>query len=275
MASTSAIAPGCRREDPALPTRPVIAIANQKGGVGKTTSTVCLALALTRLGRRVLAVDCDPQASLTLYFGADPRALEAEGRTVYSLMLEDRPAADLVRRRPCRPSSGRASGSRPARASSSERGMAPHFCGSAWRRCSDMFDIILIDAMPSLGLLAVNALAAATHVLIPVKTDYLSLMGVSLLLETVDRVRQRLNPELELLGVLPTMFDQRNSHDREVLGELEAQLGGTTRLFPPVRRSTVFDQASVGGLEYLRQAGLPKVAQGYEEIARVLAGMGR
>ena len=91
VASPSAIALRCRWEAPALPTTPVIAIANQKGGVGKTTSTVCLALALTQLGQRVLAVDCDPQASLTLYFGADPRALEAEGRTVYSLMLEDRP----------------------------------------------------------------------------------------------------------------------------------------------------------------------------------------
>ena len=189
-------------------------------------------------------------------------------------MLEDRPAADLT------------VGTMPAligssiRLASGESELVGAWNGATLLRerlapLREMFDIILIDAMPSLGLLAVNALAAATHVLIPVKTDYLSLMGVSLLLETVDRVRQRLNPELELLGVLPTMFDQRNSHDREVLGELEAQLGGTTRLFPPVRRSTVFDQASVGGLEYLRQAGLPKVAQGYEEIARVLAGMGR
>jgi len=252
----------------------VIAIANQKGGVGKTTSTVCLALALTRLGRRVLAVDCDPQASLTLYFGADPRALEAEGRTVYSLMLEDGPAEDLV------------VGEAPAllgssiRLASGESELVGAWNGATLLRdrleaLRNSFDIILLDAMPSLGLLAVNALAAATHLLIPVKTDYLSLMGVSLLLETVDRVRQRLNPGLELLGVLPTMFDQRNSHDREVLGELEAKLGGATRLFTPVRRSTAFDQASVGGLDYLRRAGLPKVAQGYEEIARVLAEMDR
>ena len=251
-----------------------LAVANQKGGVGKTTTTACLALELVRLGQRVLAVDVDPQASLTLYFAEDPRRLDAQGRTLHAFLLEDRPLASVI----C--------GAAPAllassiRLATSESELLAAWNGASLlrerlREAADMFDVILLDCCPSLGLLTVNALAAADRVLVPVKTDYLSLMGVQLLLETVDRVRIRLNPDLEVMGVLPTMHDQRNSHDREVLAELRERLAPNVKLYPPIKRSTVFDQVSVGGLPHLREVDLPKVAEIYREIAREVVAHGR
>jgi chromosome partitioning protein len=121
-----------------------------------------------------------------------------------------------------------------------------------------------------LGLLTVNALAAASHVLVPVKTDYLSLMGVSLLFETIEKIRTRLNPGLGMLGVLPTMHDARNSHDREALQELGELLHGRCRLFPPVRRSTAFDQASVAGIPGLGHPSLKRAIEGYRQLAQTL-----
>ena len=104
----------------------------------------------------------------------------------------------------------------------------------------------------------------------PVKTDYLSLMGVALLFETIDKIRTRLNPELQVLGVLPTMHDARNSHDREALGELETLLGGRCPLFAPIRRSTAFDQASVAGVGGLDHPSLRRAVEGYQTLAREL-----
>jgi chromosome partitioning protein len=129
------------------------------------------------------------------------------------------------------------------------------------------YDFILIDCSPSLGLLTVNALAAADRVLVPVKTDYLSLMGVSLLFETVEKVRTRLNPDLEVMGVLPTVYDSRNIHDREALEELGKLMHGRHRLFSPIRRSTLFDQASVEGRPTLVSQPDHRSITGYLELA--------
>lgn len=253
----------------ASPPCPVLAVANQKGGVGKTTTTASLARAVADRDKRVLAVDLDPQASLTIYFGQDPRALDADDRTTHALLLGDRPADGLVL--PGNPALLPAS----IRLASGESDLLREWNGATLlaQRLAPLrgrFDLVLVDCSPSLGLLTVNALAAATHVLVPVKTDYLSLMGVSLLFETIEKIRTRLNPELAVLGVLPTMHDVRNSHDREALAELESLLAGRCPLFPPVRRSTAFDQASVAGVDGLDHPSLKKAMESYQGLAGLL-----
>ncbi len=248
-----------------------LAIANQKGGVGKTTTAINLAQGLSAAGRRVLAIDADPQASLTIYAGLDPRRLEAEARTIHHWLIDERPLDTVL-------SAGNGFdlvGSS-IRWASAEAELLTAWDGAGRLRTRLAaeplaFDIVLIDCSPSLGLLTVNALAAADAVLAPVKTDYLSLMGVSLLLETVDKVKTRLNPNLAVFGVLPTMFDARNAHDREALDQIGDLMRGRHPVLPPVRRSTLFDQASVEGVSTLAALPNHKALDGYRAlVAEVL-----
>jgi chromosome partitioning protein len=229
----------------------VIAIANQKGGVAKTTSTINLATALTQVGCKVLVIDSDPQSSLSIVWGINPRRmqeLDSAGLTYYFGLVKNKPLLDLVIT-----GSDNSPSLIPAsiRLANAETELASPF-GTAsilnekLESLRGLFDVILIDCPPTLSLLTVNALTASDAVLIPVKTDYISVMGLTLLLDTVENVKRRANPTLEILGILPTLFNASASHDAEVLRELKASVAHKQiQVFDPVHRSTVFDKANV------------------------------
>jgi chromosome partitioning protein len=202
----------------------VLAVVNQKGGVGKTTTTVNLAAALAQAGRRVLLVDVDPQGNATMGSGVDKRTLP---RTVYQALLglgelsgirvrAERGGYDLV------PANRELAG---AEVELVELPSRETRLKAALERVAADYDYILIDCPPSLSLLTVNALAAAHRVLIPMQCEYYALEGLSDLVGTIKRVRANLNPALDIAGLLRTMYDPRNTLSQQVSKELEAHFG--------------------------------------------------
>ena len=224
----------------------IIALCNQKGGVGKTTTTINLGAALAEYGRRVLLVDFDPQGALGAGVGIHPHTLE---HTIYDVMI----TGDATAREVIRPTAVPGMDLMPANIDLSgaelllvsEVGREQSLM-RALRPVRNDYDVILIDCQPSLGLLTVNALTAAQWVMIPLECEYFSLRGVALLQDTIRKIQERTNPDLELLGVLPTMFD-RTVHARDVLG---ARGRG------------------------LRRQGLPHRDQPYGEVPRDVGGRG-
>jgi chromosome partitioning protein len=224
----------------------IVAFANQKGGTAKTTTVANLAGVLNEQGARVLLVDLDPQASLTIGFGVDVAALP---QTIYDVMTGDTPLADVIV--PLRdhvdlvPTNINLSVAELQLVSEMRR---EDRLKDALAPVGANYDYILIDCPPSLGLLTLNALAAARYALIPMSCDYYALVGVRLLLDTLRRVQDRLNPDLQILGVLPTRYDVRTLHAREVLAEVRDKLNGHVTVFDTVIRETVrFKEAPIQG----------------------------
>nr|WP_244242291.1 ParA family protein [Nocardioides seonyuensis] len=245
----------------------IIAMCNQKGGVGKTTTTINLGASLAELGRKVLLVDFDPQGSLSVGLGLNPHEIDL---TIYNLLMERDvtlhdvvvpsgvPGMDLL------PSNIDLSAAEVqlvhevAREQTLQRVLAP---------AVEHYDVILIDCQPSLGLLTVNALTAADGVIVPLECEYFALRGVALLKQTIDKVRERLNPRLEIDGVLGTMFDGRTLHGREVMERL-VQAWGDTVFHTVIRRTVKFSDATVAGEPITAYASTSTGADAYRQLAK-------
>ena len=247
----------------------VIAVVNQKGGVAKTTTVANLAFALAAQEQRVLAVDVDPQASLTFYLGQDERALEQQRRTLYWALAGERPLGQLVIAGPPDLIPAAISLAR----ADAELLAEP---GASWLLKEQLeplkagYDLVLLDCPPTLTLLTVNALAAADTVLIPVKTDLLSTLGIPQLLETIGKVQRRANPGLRIAGILPTLLNPHYAHDTEVLAEIKASFGSKMCIFAPVPRSTGFDRAVGSGRPTVVLAPASPGAAAYRQLAAAL-----
>ena len=252
----------------------IIAMCNQKGGVGKTTTVINLGAALAEYGRRVLLVDFDPQGALSVGLGMNPHELD---ETVYNLLM-----------RPRRRASARSSG-RPAPPgmdlvpanidlSAAEVQLVSEVAreqvlGRALRPVVDDYDVILIDCQPSLGLLTVNALTAAHGVIIPLECEFFALRGVALLVETIEKVRDRLNPGLEIDGILATMYDPRTLHSREVVARVVEAFGDQV-FHTVIGRTVKFPDASVAAEPITTYASTHAGAYAYRLLARELIARG-
>ncbi len=256
----------------------VVALANQKGGVGKTTSALCLSAALAASGHRVLLVDADPQATATTaLFGAGSVELYREERTLAHVLLRGRPLPPAV------VDAGRTVGGRTAPfdvvashidLSEVDGRREPGFevaLAEVLEPVRSSYDFILIDAPPNLGVLTVMALAAAELVLIPVQTEPFDSMGVGLILQTIRKVQRRLNTRLRLAGILPTRYTAARAVDREVLLHLMAAMEGAAPVLEPVPDSAIFGKAAMAGRLALEASPSARPVQVYGRLAAALA----
>lgn len=251
----------------------VIAMCNQKGGVGKTTTSINLGAALAEYGRRVLAVDFDPQGALSAGLGV----IAHEGPTIYDLLMgsvrdtneaihaTNTPGLDVI------PANIDLSAAEVHLVNEVAR---EQILASVLRQVADDYDLIIIDCQPSLGLLTVNALTAAHGVIIPLECEFFALRGVAMLIETIDKVRSRLNPSLELDGILPTMYDGRTLHAREVLDRVYEVFGDKVT-DTVIGRTVKFPDASVAGVPIVSFAPDHAAAKAYRQFARELIDSGK
>src|SRR5881296_1929400 len=246
----------------------VIAFANQKGGVAKTTSTLNLGVAFREQGLKVLCIDLDPQGNLTMSQGMNPDMIQ---QSMFDVLVHRLPIDQVIEQREVAiavssidlAGADMALASQIGRERALEKALAP---------IKDRYDYILIDTPPSLGLLTINAFVAATGVVVPVQTEYLSLRGLVQLENTLAMVRENLNPQVEIIGIVPTMYDKRVTHSREadeILRENFGDLVYNTR----IRKTVRFAEAPVKGSSVLAYEPAGEAAEMYRDLAKeVLSG---
>jgi chromosome partitioning protein len=247
----------------------VVAFANQKGGVAKTTSTLNLGVAFAEQGLRVLLVDLDPQGNLTMSQGLNPDEIE---RSMFDVLVHRVPIQDVIERREVdvAVSSIDLAGAELALSSMIGRERALE---KAVAPVKERYDFILIDTPPSLGLLTVNAFVAADGVIVPVQTEYLSLRGLVQLENTLSMVRENLNPGVEIIGILATMYDKRLLHSREAVDILKENFGDL--LYETKIRKTVrFAEAPVKGESVLKYDPGGEAAALYRDLAKEVLASG-
>jgi chromosome partitioning protein len=248
----------------------IYAIANQKGGIGKTTTTRNLGGALARMGRKVLLIDLDPQGHLTLSLGVDP--LKLEKHTYHVLIHDDVSIADVLVYDQV---SGVGLVPTNLDLSGAEIELLVDPTGnnvvlkSKIAPIRNLVDYILVDCPPSLGLLTINAFTAADGVIIPVQTHYLAYHGLQLLRRTITKVQKRANTDLVIAGIIPTMYDRRAKHDKEVLAELRANYQDLLIDIPIPRRVALAD-AMVAAQSIDEYDASSEATQAYQKIAEVI-----
>ncbi|MBM3656547.1 MAG: ParA family protein [Actinobacteria bacterium] len=251
----------------------IISVVNQKGGVGKTTTTINLGAAFAELGRRVLLIDFDPQHSLSIGLNVSTRDIEG---SVYNLLMDEStqvsdfllktsvPGMDMI------PAHEDLSGAEGGLVNVIAR---EKILKRILSSVTDFYDVILVDCQPSLGLLTVNALTASHWVLVPLECEYFALRGVALLDDIIKKVKTNTNPDIQLLGILPTMFDRKTVHSREVLERI-------TEAFPKkvfdtiIARTVRFPETTVAGEPITSYASSSVGAASYRRLAREIIANG-
>jgi chromosome partitioning protein len=241
----------------------VIAFANQKGGVAKTTTTLNLAVAFAETGHRVLCIDLDPQGNLTMSQGIDPDKVE---KSLYDVLVNDMPISEIIQHREIDIAVASIDLAGAEIAMSTKIGRERSL-EKALKEVSGDYDFVCIDTPPSLGLLTINALTAATKVIVPVQCEYLSMRGLVQLQNTLKMIQENLNPEVRIEGILPTMLDARTVHAKEAVEILEENFGDLV-FKSRIKKAIKFAEAPVKGASVLKYDSDSSAASYYRDLAK-------
>jgi chromosome partitioning protein len=247
----------------------VIAFANQKGGVAKTTTTLNLAVAFAESGYRVLCIDMDPQGNLTMSQGIDPDKVE---KSLYDVLVNDMPISEIIQKREIDIAVASIDLAGAEIAMSTKIGRERSL-EKALKEVSGDYDFVCIDTPPSLGLLTINALTAATKVIVPVQCEYLSMRGLVQLQNTLKMIQENLNPDVRIEGILPTMLDSRTVHAKEAVEILEENFGDLV-FRSRIRKAIKFAEAPVKGSSVLKYDSGSSAANYYRELAKEVLANG-